>query len=106
MIEIPATFLDFLKLIGTPLFLGIVISLLSSRWVWFVAQTNEVKFWLTGLVCIALPILSQAALTYIPQGAVTVIEAWWPAVVAGMGVWVTSQAWYFIFGDKQTVSKG
>lgn len=103
--EIPTTFMDLLKLLGSPLFVGIVISLLASRWSWFVAQTNEVKFWLTGLICVVLPILSQATLTYLPPEWVTFCETWWPSVVIGMGVWVSSQAWYLILGKQAQVDQ-
>lgn len=98
--EIPSTFVELLKLLGSPLFAGIVISLLATRWQWFQSQSSQVKFWLTGLVCVLLPIVSQAALTYLPADVVAFCETWWPSVVIGMGVWVSSQAWYQIFGKK------
>ena len=103
--DIPATFIDAVKLIGSPLFVGIAVSLIANRFAWFKSQTGTVKFWLTGFFCVFLPVLSQAILTFVPVEAVKFLEAWWPSVVVGLGVWVSSQAWFEIFGNKSNISQ-
>ena len=102
---LPTTFLDFLNLIGSPVFLGVVLSLLATRWQWFNDQSNSVKFWLTGLICVILPVLSQVGITYIPANVMTIIGQWWPTVMIGVGAWVSSQAWYIIFGPKAVAAR-
>jgi hypothetical protein len=103
--ELPSTFKDLLTMIGSPLFIGVILSVLLVRWQWFVNLGNKTKFWLTGLVCILPPILSRILVLYLPVGAVDFIEQWYPTVLIGAGVWVSSQAWNKLFGANGAVSK-
>jgi len=103
--ELPATFKDFLTLIGSPVFVGVVLSVILVRWQWFVNLQNKVKFWLVGAVCLFFPIASRALTLYLPAGVVDFIEQWYPTVVIGMGIWMSSQVWNKLFGADGAISK-
>ena len=103
--ELPSTFKDFLVLIGSPVFIGVILSFLLVRWQWFANLQNKTKFWLVGLVCIILPIVSRALTLYLPGGVVAFIEEWFPTIVIGMGIWMSSQVWNKLFGAEGAISR-
>jgi len=103
--EIPSTFKDFLTLIGSPVFIGVVISVLLVRWAWFVNLPSKSKFWIVGAVSVLLPIASQALVLYLPLGVVEFLEKWWPPFVIGIGVWTSTQIWNNLFGADGAVKK-
>lgn len=102
---LPNTFKDFLTLIGSPIFIGIILSVLLVRWAWFVNLSNTYKFWITGLVCIVLPLVSRALTLYLPANVVLFIEDWFPTLVIGAGVWTSSQIWNKLFGADGAISR-
>jgi len=102
---LPETFKDFLSLIGSPVFIGVILSVILVRWAWFVNLSNKAKFWIVGGVSIFLPILSRALTLYLPVGVVDFIEQWFPTVVIGMGIWMSSQVWNKLFGADGAISK-
>jgi len=102
---LPETFKDFLSLIGSPVFIGVILSVVLVRWAWFVNLSNKAKFWIVGGVSILLPILSRALTLYLPAGMVDFIEQWFPTVVIGMGIWMSSQVWNKLFGSEGAISK-
>jgi hypothetical protein len=103
--EIPNTFKEFLTLIGSPIFIGVVISVLLVRWEWFVNLPNKAKFWLVGVICVFLPIASQALVLYLPAGVVVFIEFWWPPFVVGVGMWTSTQIWNILFGANGVIKR-
>jgi len=103
--ELPNTFKDFLTLIGSPVFIGVIISFVLVRWAWFVNLTSKAKFWLVGGISIVLPIASRALTLYLPTGVVDFIEQWYPALVVGMGIWMSSQVWNKLFGEDGAISR-
>jgi hypothetical protein len=103
--EIPATFADLLKLIGSPIFIGIVLSLIIKQWVWFANQQPTVKWLFVGAICIVLPILSRALTLYLPPSVLLFIEDWWPTLAVGLGIWVTSQVWNDVFNNRIATRK-
>jgi hypothetical protein len=92
--QLPQTFIEFLKLIGSPVFIGILISLLIREWVWLSKQKSEVKVMVIFLLCVGFPIVSQVVILYLPIAAVAFIEAWWPVVMVGVGSFIASQVWH------------
>ena len=103
--EIPSTFKDFLTLIGSPVFIGVVISVLLVRWAWFVNLPSKAKFWIVGAISILFPIASQALVLYLPAGVVVFIEFWWPPFVIGIGIWTSTQVWNNLFGERGAIKK-
>lgn len=103
--ELPSTFKDFLTLIGSPVFIGVIISVLLVRWQWFVNLQNKAKFWIVGAICLLLPIASRALTLYLPAGVVEFIEQWFPTLVVGMGIWMSSQIWNKLFGADGAISR-
>lgn len=103
--ELPNTFKDFLTMIGSPVFIGVIISVLLVRWPWFVNLQNKAKFWLVGAVCLILPIISKALTMYLPVSAVEFIEQWFPTLVLGMGIWMSSQIWNQLFGASGAIKR-
>ena len=103
--ELPNTFKEFLSLIGSPIFIGVVISVLLVRWQWYVNLQNKVKFWIVGAICLILPIISRILILYLPAGVVEFIEQWYPTVVIGLGIWMSSQIWNKLFGSDGAISR-
>jgi len=103
--ELPVTFKDFLVFLGSPVFLGIVISILLVKWAWFNSLGDKSKFWIVGAICLVLPIASRALTLYLPESAVIFIEDWWPTIVGGFGIWTTTQIWNKLFGKNGAISK-
>jgi len=101
-IEIPKTFMDVVGLLGSPLLIGVVLSLMFKEWVWFINQKTWVKWVMTLGVCVFLPIISTALKLYLPASAWTFLEQWWPVVASGLAVWVASQVWNQIY-NKQII---
>jgi hypothetical protein len=99
-IEIPKTFMQVVQLLGSPLLLGVVLSLMFKEWVWFIAQKPWVKWLMTLGVCLFLPILSQVLQEYLPASAWNFLEHWWPVAAGGLAVWVASQVWNQIYNKK------
>lgn len=103
--NLPNSFKDFLTLIGSPVFIGVIISVLLVRWPWFVNLQNKIKFWIVGMICLILPIISKALTMYLPVGVVDFIEQWFPTVVLGMGIWMSSQIWNQLFGAEGAIKR-
>ena len=103
--ELPSTFKEFLVMIGSPVFIGVILSFLLVRWQWFVNLQNKTKFWIVGLVCIILPIISRALTLYLPIGVVAFVEEWYPTLVVGMGIWMSSQVWNKLFGAEGALKR-
>ena len=103
--ELPNTFKEFLSLIGSPIFIGIILSFVFVRWAWFVNLSSKAKFWIVGGISLLLPIASRALTLYLPVGIVEFIEQWYPTLVIGMGVWTSSQVWNKLFGEDGAVSR-
>lgn len=99
-IEIPKTFLEVVKLLGSPLLIGIVLSLMLKEWVWFTGLKPWMKWTLTLLVSVLMPLLSRIIETYLPLNVMAFLESWWPTVAAGIAVWVASQVWNQIYNKK------
>jgi len=92
-ITIPQTFMELVTLIGSPVFIGVVLSLLLKNWTWFMQLQSKVKWILTLLVAVALPVISRVLILYLPTGFVMIAEDWWPTLMIGFTVWVSSQVW-------------
>jgi hypothetical protein len=99
-IEIPKTFMAVVQLLGSPILLGVVLSLMFKEWVWFIGQKTWVKWVMTLGLCVFLPIISQALQLYLPAAAWQFLEQWWPIVASGLAVWVASQVWNQIYNKK------
>lgn len=102
---LPSTFKDFLTMIGSPVFIGVILSIILVRWQWFVNLQNKTKFWIVGAISILLPIISRALTLYLPSSAVDFIEQWFPTVIIGIGVWTSSQVWNKLFGADGAISR-
>lgn len=103
--ELPSTFQEFLTMLGSPIFIGVIISVLLVRWPWYAGLTNKAKFWIVGAISILLPVLSHVLILYVPAQVNAVIEQWWPTVVGGMGIWMSSQVWNKLFGTQGAISR-
>ncbi|MBA4420257.1 MAG: hypothetical protein C0391_03845 [Anaerolinea sp.] len=103
--ELPTTFQAFLTLLGSPIFIGVIISVLLIRWAWFVNLQTKAKFWIVGAISLGLPIISRLLIIYLPGQVVVFVETWWPTLVGGMGIWMSSQVWNKLFGADGAISK-
>jgi len=103
--ELPNSFSEFLVFIGSPTFIGVIVSVVLVKWAWFVNLESQIKFWIVGGVSVLLPIISRALIIYLPAGALEFINEWYPTIVIGMGVWVSSQVWNKLFGLDGAVSE-
>jgi hypothetical protein len=94
MNELPQTFIEFLKLIGSPVFIGVAVSLLVRESPWFELQKPIKKVLVVFGICMGFPIISNVLLLYLPVAVVAFLEMWWPVLMTGVGAFIASQIWH------------
>lgn len=100
MKELPQTFIEFVKLIGTPFFIGVMVSLVINYWAWFNKKSSAVKRIIVFFICVGFPIVSQLLLLYLPAAAIAFLEFWWPVLMIGVGSFIASQGWHAATKNK------
>lgn len=99
--DIPKTFSDLLNTIGSPIFIGLVITFLLKEVPAFAKAKPWVKWTVTLLLSIFLPVASRALMLYLPPDVRAFMDQWWPTVAIGLGVWLSSQLGYQFITSKQ-----
>jgi hypothetical protein len=97
---IPETFLDVIKIIGSPVLIGIVLSLMLKEWTWFAGQKPAVKWSVTLAVSVLLPVLSQVLITCLPASWMVVMEWIWVPARVGLAAWAVSQGWNVVINNR------
>jgi len=92
--DIPTNLNDFFIWIGSPLVVGAVLSLIAERvWPLLPAEfPGGVKHALVIVASIGLPLLSKLLQDSVPPETIEALNPWWQAIVAGLMVYLTTQA--------------
>jgi len=96
-IQIPLTVLELFKFLGTPVFIGFLVSFLLERVPWFQQLNSDVKAIVALVIAIVLPIVSYALLNYVPQSFVEAVQPWYAAAITGVIGFIGSQVWHKLF---------
>ena len=91
---------DILTLLARGVGVGAVIAFLFEKMDWFQRASPRARWWIIFSISLALPVLAQAALLFIPADAWTAIEVWWRALAAGFLVWSGSQVVHRLVNSK------
>lgn len=86
--------LDTLRLLGTTVGAGMVISFLLTRVPWFKTLTGDRRFWIVLGLSMLIPIAATLALQFIPASTLIALEPLWQSVAAGFIVFIGSQVQY------------
>jgi hypothetical protein len=96
------TLIDALRLIGTTVGAGMVISFLLTRVTWFKNLTGERRFWVVFALCMVIPLAATLALRLIPATVLQDLEPYWQSIAAGFIVFIGSQVQYALTAGRQT----
>lgn len=96
-IQIPLTVLELFKFLGTPVFIGFLVSFLLERVPWFQQLNSDAKALVALLLAIVLPIVSYALLNYVPASFVEAVQPWYAAAITGIIGFIGSQVWHKLF---------
>ena len=97
--QFPLTLVDLFKFIGTPLFIGFIVSFLLERVQWFQAQDANTKAIFAFTIAVVLPLISYALLNYVPQPLIDQLQPWYAAAVTGVIGFIGSQVWHKYFNQ-------
>ncbi len=98
--QIP-TLIDALRLLGTTVGAGMVISFLLTRVEWFKALTGDKRFWIVFGLSMLIPFLATLVTQLVPAAALIALEPYWQSLAAGFIVFIGSQAQYFLQNQKK-----
>lgn len=102
-IQIPLTIVELFKFIGTPVFIGVLVSFLLERVPWFQNLSSDVKALVALLLSVLLPILSYVLLNYVPASFVEALQPWYAAAVTGVIGFIGSQVWHKLFKPESYI---
>ena len=103
MDQFPINLVDLFKFIGTPLFIGFVVSFLLERVTGFQMLPTDTKAVVALVISIALPLFSYFLLNYVPQGLIDALQPWYAAAVTGVIGFIGSQVWHKIFNQQSVI---
>jgi len=101
--QFPLTLVDLFKFIGTPLFIGFIVSFLLERVPWFQAQDANTKAIFAFTIAVVLPLISYALLNYVPQTLIDTLQPWYAAAVTGVIGFIGSQVWHKYFNQSGVI---
>lgn len=98
--QIP-TLMDALRLLGTTVGAGMVISFLLTRVEWFKALTGERRFWIVLGLSMLIPFAATLVTQLVPAAALIALEPYWQSLAAGFIVFIGSQAQHWLQNQKK-----
>ena len=99
------TLIDALRLAGTTVGAGMVISFLLSKVTWFTLLTGEKRFWTVFALAQGIPLAATLIVQLVPASVLVSLEPYWQSLSAGFIVFIGSQAQYFL-SQKSINPKG
>ncbi len=90
------TLIDALRLAGTTVGAGMVISFLLTRVEWFKALTGDKRFWVVFALAQGVPLLATLIVQLVPAAVLISLEPYWQSLSAGFIVFIGTQAQYFL----------
>lgn len=94
------TLIDALRLAGTTIGAGMVISFLLTRVAWFQELTGDKRFWVVLALSLVIPIAATLVVQLVPPETLATLEPYWQALAAGFIVFIGTQAQYFLQQKK------
>ena len=95
------TLIDALRMLGTTVGAGMVISFLLTRVEWFKLATGERRFWAVFGLSMAIPLAATLIIQLVPAATLVAIEPYWQTLAAGFIVFIGTQAQYFLQQQKK-----
>lgn len=93
--QIP-TLIDALRLLGTTVGAGMVISFLLTKVDWFKNLAGEKRFWVVFGLAQGVPLVATLIINLVPASALAALEPYWQSLAAGFIVFIGTQAQYFL----------
>lgn len=90
------TLIDALRLLGTTVGAGMVISFLLTRVAWFVALTGDKRFWIVLGLSQIVPLAATLVVQLVPAATLMALEPYWQSLAAGFIVFIGTQAQYLL----------
>lgn len=84
------TLLDAVRLLAAGA-TGGIIAFLFERMKWFDKMSSNAKWWVTFGLMVGLPVLAQAAITYVPTHVWAALQPFWNSLALGFVTWLGSQ---------------
>lgn len=94
------TLIDALRLAGTTVGAGMVISFLLTRVNWFSSLTGEKRFWIVFAMAQGVPLAATLIVQLVPASVLISLEPYWQSLSAGFIVFIGTQAQYFLQQKK------
>lgn len=95
------TLIDALRLAGTTVGAGMVISFLLTRVEWFKILTGDKRFWVVFALAQGVPLLATLIVQLVPAAVLISLEPYWQSLSAGFIVFIGTQAQYFLQNQKK-----
>ncbi len=90
------TLIDALRLAGTTVGAGMVISFLLTRVPWFQSLTGDKRFWIVFALAQGVPLVATLIVQLVPAQVLISLEPYWQSISAGFIVFIGTQAQYFL----------
>ncbi len=95
------TLVDALRLLGTTVGAGMVISFLLTRVDWFKALTGDKRFQIVFGLSMLIPFAATLVTQLVPATVLIALEPYWQSLAAGFIVFIGSQAQYWLQNQKK-----
>lgn len=102
-VVIPVTLIELFKFIGTPVFVGFIVSFLLENVQAFQDLTRYAKAAAALVVVVLLSLLSYWLVNYVPTAFIQALEPWYAAAVTGVIGFIASQVWHKVFNQTPTI---
>lgn len=96
---------NVLAMLASGVGVGAVIAFLFEKVGWFQGLSPSAKWWVILVLSIGLPVLSTAALQFIPADIWIKIDPYWKAIATGFLIWAGSQAFHLYSRRHAVVAK-
>ena len=105
-IQIPLTIVELFKFLGTPVFIGFLVSFLLERVPAFQLLSSDMKAIVSLVLAVLLPIVSYALLNYVPMSLIEALQPWYAAAITGVIGFIGSQVWHKLFKPENYIMLG
>ncbi len=92
--------LDFMKYLGSPIFVGMFISFAAEKSTWFQKQSSDSKAVIIIITCAVFGLLSFGLVTYVPGSVYDQLNPFYNAITAVIVPILASQVWNKYINSK------
>ena len=96
MPQLPTDIHQLFIYLGTPAFIGFVLSWLAANWQWFNSNklSSQGRTLVMFLLALGLGIVSKLLVQYVPEGAYSVLQPYYDVFLSTVMIIFGSQLWY------------